>query len=232
MQIDTQPKRLSPLHNQHQTLDARFELQGGWLVPEVYTNTEGEAKALQESVALADISSLGKIILKGVHAGAIISASLGESPSKAGAIIEIEPKHVLVVQLTPDEILMLTPPGAEKELISSLEAEIASQDTFASVVDQTSGLVGLSISGPKSIEVMQKLCAIPFNARDFPDLHVAQSSFAKVRATLIRHDRSASPSFELFADRSYGTYLWDATLDAGREFGIQPAGWETLEGQI
>ena len=230
MQIDTQPKRLSPLQNQNQTLGARFELRGDWLIPEVYTNTEGEAKALQESVSVTDISSWGKLTFKGVHAGAIISASLGESPIKAGAIIEIKPKHILAAQLTLDEFLVLTPPGAEKEIMTALEAEIASQDTFVSLIDQTSGLVGFSIAGLESTEAMRKLCALSFNSKDFPDMHVAQSSFAKVHATIIRHDRSAAPAFELFADRSYGAYLWDAILDAGKEFDIQPVGWEALEG--
>lgn len=230
MHLDSELKRLSPLHNQHQSLDAHFNFQGGWLIPEVYTNVDSEAKVLQESVGLADMSSWGKLILKGLHAGAVISASFGESPTKAEVILENKSKHILVAQLTLDEFLILTPPGAEKEITTALEAEIASQNTFATLIDQTSGLVGLSISGPKSREVMQKLCAVSFSEIRFSNLHVAQSSFAKVRATILRHDRSAAPAFELFADCSYGAYLWDAILDAGREFGIQPVGRETLEG--
>ena len=229
MEKDTQPKRLGPLHDQHQILGARFDLRGGWLVPEVYTNVEGKAKVLQENVGLTDISAWGKITLKGDHSGAIISASLGETPTEAGVVIEIKPKQIFVAKITPDEFLLLTSPGSEKVVTAALEAEIASQNTFASLIDQTSGLVGFSILGPESTEVMRKLCALSFNSKDFPNMHVAQSSFAKVRATILRHDRSASPAFELFADRSYGEYLWDVILDAGREFGIQPVGWETME---
>ena len=230
MQVGTQPTRLSPLYDQHQTLGARFELRGGWLIPDVYTNAESESKALQESVGLADISAWGKLTLKGVAAGAVVSASLGESPDDVGAVIEIKPRHILVAQLTPDEFLILTSPGEEKEIAASLEAEIATQDAIVSIVDQTSGLVGFSISGPESTEVMRKLCALSFNAIDFPNLHIAQSSFAKVRATIFRYDRGVFPRFELFADRSYSEYLWDAILDAGMEFDLQPVGWEAMGG--
>jgi sarcosine oxidase subunit alpha len=230
MQVDdTQPKRLSPLYEQHQTLGARFYVRNRWLVPEVYTTTEDEAEVLQGRVGLTDISSWGKLTLKGIDVGAIIFASFGESPTKARVAEEIKPKHILVAQLTPDEFLVLTPPGMEKEIADVLETEIASQSTFVSLIDQTSGLVGFSIVGQESTELMRKLCALSFNTMDFPDLHVAQSSFAKVRATIIRHNRDASPTFELFADRSYGEYLWNAILDAGREFGIQPVGWKVLE---
>ena len=229
MDVDMQPKRLSPLHEHHQTLGAHFVLRGGWLVPEVYANAEDESRALQENVGLTDISSWGKLTLKGLHAGTIIAASLRESPTKAGVVVEIKPKQILVAQLTPDEFFVLTPPDAEKEITTTLEAEIAAQDTFVSIIDQTSGLVGFSISGPESTGMMRKLCTLSFNSKDFPDLHVAQSSFAKIRTTILRHGRGTSPAFELFADRSYGKYLWDAILDAGREFSIQPVGWEATK---
>ena len=72
MQVDdTQPKRLSPLYEQHQTLGARFYVRNGWLVPEVYTTTEDEAEVLQGRVGLTDISSWGKLTLKGIDVGAI-----------------------------------------------------------------------------------------------------------------------------------------------------------------
>jgi heterotetrameric sarcosine oxidase gamma subunit len=228
MPLDPEPKRLSPLHNRHQTLGAHFDLRGDWLIPEVYTASAEEAAALREGVGLIDISIWGKLILKGVNTSAVIAACLGDSPAKPGEVREIKSNQISAAELTPDEFLILTPPGAEKKLATSLEVAITSQDIFASVIDQTSGLVGLSISGPKSTAVMRKLCAIPFSSKDFPNLCVAQSSFAKVRATIIRHDGSDSPAFELFADCSYGEYLWEAILDAGSEFGIRPVGWEAI----
>lgn len=231
MQIKPEPNRLSPLHTQHQMLNARFSPREGWLIPDAYTTPEGETAALQRNVGLADISAQGKVIVKGLEADGIISAHFGKTPAKFGEVLEIESNHLLVARLTMDEFLILTPPGIEQEIVSSLEAEISSQNTFVSVIDQTSGLVGLSISGPESSRVMMKLCALDFNPIAFPNLHVAQSSFSKVRATIIRHDQGGLPTFELFADRSYADYLWDAILDAGMEFGIQLVGWEALRGQ-
>ena len=228
-QVENRPKRLSPLHEQHKILGARFDLRDGWLIPEIYTAVEEEATVLQESVGLIDISAWGKLDLKGTQAGTVVSMHFGNTPAKPGDVIEIESNHILVAELTSDEFLVLLPPGAEKEIRTALETEIASQDTFVSLIDQTSGLAGFSISGSASAGVMKKLCALSFSSKEFPNMHVAQSSFAKVRATIIRHDQSNLPTFKLFSDRSYGEYLWDAILDAGREFGIQPVGWETTK---
>lgn len=229
MQIDSDPRRLSSVHERHQTLNARFGLRGGWFVPEIYTSHEQEITALRESVGLVDISARGKLILKGAEVDGIINENLGKTSTRPGDAIESQSKQILVAKLTSDELFILTPPGAEQEIGSSLEAEIASQNSFVSVIDQTSGLAGLQISGPKSIGVMCKLCALDFSSNNFPNLHVAQSSFAKVQATIVRHDRDKILAFELFSDRSYAEYLWGAILDAGKEFDIQPVGWEVTE---
>lgn len=230
MPFNPKPNRLSPLHSQHQTLGAHFGPQGDWLIPEVYTTAVEETTVLRENVGLIDISAWGKLTLKGAKALTVLAACFGDIPTKPGEVREIKVNHISVAALTPDEFLILTPPGAEKELATSLETEIIAHGIFVSVIDQTSGLVGLSISGPRTTELMRKLCAIPFHSGEFPNLSVVQSSFAKIRGMIIRHDRGDLPTFELFADCSYGEYLWESILDAGKEFGIRPVGWEAMGG--
>ena len=228
MQLDSEPKRLSPLHNRHQTLKASIYHLGGWLIPEVYTSSADETAALRDRVGLGDISAMGKLVLKGTKANGIIIAHFGTIPIKPGDVIEDKSQQVLVAKMTSDEFLILTQPGEEKELADLLETEIASHNIFVNIIDQTSGLVGLLISGPKSIQLMRKLCALDFNSTEFPNLHVAQSSFAKVRAAIICHDRGDLTAYELYAGRSYADYLWTAILDAGKEFDIKPVGWKAV----
>ena len=105
-----------------------------------------------------------------------------------------------------------------------LEQTRAAKDLFVSVINQTSGLAGLLIVGPDSRAVMAKLCALQFHPREFPNLRVAQSSFAKVRATIIRNDLGELSAFTLYFARANGEYIWDTVLDAGGEFGMQPFG--------
>jgi heterotetrameric sarcosine oxidase gamma subunit len=228
MQLNPEPKRLSPLFNHHKTMNASLNNWEGWLVPEAYALSTDENAVLRNSVGLVDISAKGKLTLKGTKADGLITANFGTIPTNRGDVIEVKSSQSFVAKLTPDEFLILTPPGREKVLATSLETEITSYNAFVSLIDQTSGLVGLLVSGPNSTGVMRKLCALDFNPMDFPNLHVAQSSFAKVRATIIRNDRENSPTFELYADRSYADYLWMAVLDAGMEFEIQPVGWKAV----
>jgi len=168
MQLKSEPNRLSPLHIQHQSMNARFNVQAGWMIPEVYTTLAEEAAALQENVGLADISARGKLILKGLDTGGIITSRVWESPTQSGDVIEIESNHLLIAKSTNDELIILTAPGVEQEIETSLEAEISSQNMFASVINQTSGLAGFLISGPKSIGVMSKRARWISIKRTFP----------------------------------------------------------------
>jgi glycine cleavage system aminomethyltransferase T len=96
------------------------------------------------------------------------------------------------------------------------------------IAHRTSGLAGVMLAGPHSTELLSKLSALPVAPS-----HVAQTSVAKVRAIVVRRDvtgvGSSTAAFELFVDRPFGEYLWDAVLDAGAEFGIRPFGTAALE---
>jgi len=229
MQFQITPKRQSPLQDRHQSLEAQFSSKGAWLVPEVYTDFKSELSALQESIGIADITAMGKLTVRGQGAADLVELSLGIIPARPGEINIIESKGVIVAYLYHDEFFIFTPPGEEKNTAESLGTRVADQDSLITVVDNTSGLVGLSLSGPNSRSVMRKLCALSLDEKQFPNMRAAQTSFAKVRTTILRRDIEKAPRYDLFAERSYGEYLWDSILDAGMEFGIQPVGWQALE---
>ena len=73
--------------------------------------------------------------------------------------------------------------------------------------------------------MLRKLCALPLDPRDFPNLRVAQSSLAKVHCILVRRDLGGLPGFDLYVERPYGDYVWRSVIDAGQEFGMVPFGW-------
>jgi glycine cleavage system aminomethyltransferase T len=51
---------------------------------------------------------------------------------------------------------------------------------------------------------------------------------AKLATDVIRDDIRLERSYLLHCERSSGQYLYDALLDAGREFGIEPDGFAEL----
>jgi heterotetrameric sarcosine oxidase gamma subunit len=232
--------RLSPLHVAHARLDARFENLSGWEVPRVYTSAEAEAEALHQRVGVADISAVGKILVRGNAAG-LLGAALGAAPTVVGGVTAVTLHDATglpvgpgsVTQLASDEFLLVTPAGVAQQIVNRLELQrvAPTTDDFnsqVSIVDRTSGLAGLLLAGPRSRDLLSKLSALPLAPERFPNQCAAQTSVGKVHATVVRQDMADVVAFDLYFDRSYGEYLWNVVLDAGLEFGIHPFGTQTL----
>ncbi|MCI0552445.1 MAG: hypothetical protein L0287_15960, partial [Anaerolineae bacterium] len=108
------------------------------------------------------------------------------------------------------------------DLAAELDAGFRQAGRFAHAIDYGGGTAILSLAGQAVPEVLSKLCGLDFHPERFPDLHVAQTSAAKIKTLIARHDASGrAPSgraYSLHVDAPSGQYLWDVVLDAGQEF--------------
>lgn len=223
-------ERAGPLTNVHRVQQAAFTEVNGWKVPLHFGSIPKERKAVHKRVAVIDLSLLGKIFLRGQNLEVEFKAFVENSPTEIGQVIPI---HDMVQERVPllriaylaqGEHFILTPPGEEEELRTTMSTSRGWGEKTV-WTDQTAGLMGMAIAGPSSRDVMRKLCSLPLDHGALPNFHAVQTRFAKTRTIIIRHDLGGNPCFELFADRSYAEYLWQAVLDAGLKAEIQPVGW-------
>jgi heterotetrameric sarcosine oxidase gamma subunit len=219
------PIRLSPLHGRHTELGAGFSDVAAWKVPQAYQSAAREAAAIRERVAVADLSFKGKVTVTGDGAGDLIARTFQLVHRPDGRSLAAN-NGMTSLPLTADEYLLLSPPGGEDEIVRCLAD---AGEPAVTVVDLTHGLAGFLLAGRDSSHLLRKICALPFDAVDFPSGHVAQTSLARVHATIVRHDRDGLPAFEIYVERPYGEYVWDVIFDAGAEFGIVPFGWQMEE---
>ena len=223
------PYSTSPLESRHTHLAVDFIDRAGWRLPDRYSSLEAEITAVQQHVGMADLSAKGKLNLKGASLPKFLNRALRIQSFLPGYLtpVQLDHQQLLLAALTSDEALLLTPPGQEEQVIDYLSQTLG--EFLVSFVDRTGGLAGLLLAGSRSRPVMAKLCALSVHPHDFPNFHVAQTSFAKVRATILRRDLGLLPAFELYFDRSYAGYLWETLLDAGKEFSLQPLGCQTVD---
>lgn len=222
--------RKSPLDSKHSVLRATFADEAGWRMPQVYTSLEAEAEAVRERIGVADVSAAGKVIVKGEAAADLVAGALGVAPEMPGDVAAMATdagEDGDIARLARDEFLVVTPAGAEERVAQHLEEQRIARELFVSVINQTSGLAGLIVAGPRCRDLLSKLCALPLDAASFADQHVAQSSVAKVHTIIVRNDLGAVPAFELYFERPYGEYVWESIVNAGQEFGITPFGQQT-----
>src|SRR5918997_2494101 len=73
----------SPLHDRHEALGARFAEFGGWSMPLEYpSGVVKEHTAVREAVGIFDVSHLGKAMVSGPGAAALVNATLSNDLGK------------------------------------------------------------------------------------------------------------------------------------------------------
>jgi heterotetrameric sarcosine oxidase gamma subunit len=173
------------------------------------------------SLRLADRAPLTKLLVR-ANAQGRFAASLDVPFGRA-----LTDGHgTVVVGSGPGEWLLLARPHSLDAVTTHLDT---SDDDLVSVIDVTHGRALMRLTGADASQMLAKVCAIDFSDDVTPTGTAFRSSVAKVATDVIRDDvrstGSTERSYLIHCERSSGQYLFDAILDAGREFGIQVDGF-------
>jgi len=177
------------------------------------------ADAPAAQVRLDDLSGLAKFGLRAPEDGSLAKAlGIGFAVSKRAA------DGSLVIGSGPGEWMVLAEPEVAHPVRASLGSQIAAAEEFASLVDLTHGRALMRLTGPRSADLLAKLCGIDYSDDFTPDGCALRTSVAKLVTDVVRDDQHGVPSYLLHCERSSGTYLFEALVDAGTEFGIETSG--------
>jgi heterotetrameric sarcosine oxidase gamma subunit len=180
---------------------------------------EVSARPATAALTLSDVTARAKVLVKADANGAYAASSLpfGRAARPAAGRLEIGS--------SPGEWLHLGPPGDGPRLLAEISATVAKAGEYVSVLDLTHGGALLRLTGDDAPSLLAKICAIDLSDAVTPDLAAFRSSVAKTVTDVVRDDVGGRRSYLLHCDRSFGQYLFDCVLDAGREFGIEIAGF-------
>ena len=225
------------MHHLHLELGAKMVEAGGWQRPAVYTTVDEEVERLRGAAGLTDVSPDGKISLQGIGVGGMVGGAFAEARSgedlRAGECVFVaasestDASAVLLARLAGDEIVAFTGPSEREGILGSLAGHAG---PTAQAVDLTSALAGAAITGPSAALVLSSVSGLDTSPDNLPDMGCAQGEAAGVHGIFLRADRGGTPAYRLYFGREYGEYVWEALLDAGREYGAAPVGTEALAG--
>jgi heterotetrameric sarcosine oxidase gamma subunit len=167
----------------------------------------------EAALRLVDCTPLAKLQVRAEPDG-VAAEQLGQRFGRAGR----DADGSLVIGSGPGEWLVVGACG-------SAEALAARVPRPARLVDLTHGRALLRLTGADAARLLAKLCPIDLDDRSTPDGAAFRSSVAKLVTDVVREDDANTPSYWLHCEWASGQYLFDALLDAGREFGIEVDGW-------
>ena len=226
------PERRTAMYHAQLAMGAVMADADGWQLPAHYGDASRESVWLRETVGVSDVSPIGKLRAVGEDAAQAVGALVPRAPDLSiGSVGEADSPlerggKLLAARLAPDEILLLTPTGESSSAVTAiLASETAS---CAHIVDVTSALTGVSIIGPATQELMNRVTELDVSPCSLTDLSCVQSRFAEGQGLLLRRDVHGIPIYQLYAGREFGEFLWEVLVETAKEVGGGPVGTEAL----
>jgi sarcosine oxidase subunit gamma len=228
---DRAPRR-SFIYRVLQHAGARFTPVNDATIAVDYGKAVEDEMAQARNMGIADLSVLARTGFKG--AGTVewlTSQGLAIGPDSNRAYPQTGGE--LAARLAPTEVFLIDSLAGTGDLIHRLNA------AWGWGSDKPRRLIGypmprseshawFMITGERAPTMFAKICGVDLRPHRFAAGAIAQTSVAKMSATVICADLGAVPAFHLLADSASAEYLWLCLCDAMAEFAGAPVGWSAL----
>jgi glycine cleavage system T protein len=245
--------RLTPFHAREQALGAVFFEGAGWERPRWYEANapllEGrewplrgqwearnwspiagaEHRAIREAAGMMDLTPFVKLRIAGPGALAFVqrlaSADLDRSPGRVTYTLLLNERggiaaDLTITRLADDEFLLVDGAGTGLRTIKRVR-ELAQAAGEVTVEDVSSSMCCIGMWGPYAQAIVDSIADDPVT---FGRFRAAQIRLAGIPCLMLRVSYVGEHGWEIYAHTEYGVRLWDVLAEAGRPFGIAPAG--------
>ena len=245
----SKPTRKSPMHKWHENNNAVFVDAGVWLRPRYYKigdenlfdASKREAENVRKNVGVCDVTTLGKIDVKGpdaseflnrVYTNAWLKLPIGKA--RYGVMLRedgIVMDDGTTTRISEHHYHMTTTTAQAANVLSHLEyyLQVVWPDLNVNVVSTTEQWAGAAIAGPNSRKLLEKLFPnSDVSNEGLPFMGYLEGDLFGVKARIFRISFSGELAFEVNVESNFGNYMWEKIIEIGKEFNIQPYGTEAL----
>src|SRR5690625_4573533 len=206
---------------------ARFAEVAGAAVAMTYGREPPEVEQARR-LALADLSPLPRVGFKGPGVGEWLADQGMNAPAESNRAT-VQDNGSVVARLSPAELLVLDDLAGESGTVERLRTdwqnrEKTSEGSWAFMAPREDSHAWFSLAGADVPAMLAKLCAVDLRPGNFTDGAIAQTSVARLSATVIRCDLGETLHYHLLADSAAAAYLWECLMDAMDEFHGKPVG--------
>ncbi|MEA2270283.1 MAG: sarcosine oxidase, subunit alpha, partial [Solirubrobacteraceae bacterium] len=226
----------SSIHGRHRDLGAKVMWAGDWRRAYDYGDAQGEAIAVQKAAGLIDVSTLGKMLVRGPDAGVFLDRlypnrfsnlkpgriRYGVIASDAGRIVD----DGTICRLDDDSFYVTTTSSGAGAMEEWFGWWLADWKLDVHMTDLTQGVSAVNLAGPKARDILAKLTDIDVSNDAFQYMDGKRALVAGVPCLLLRIGFVGEVGYEIHYPAAHGEYLWDALLEAGKEHGVKPFGLE------
>lgn len=231
-----EPAKRSAIHGAHLDLGANIKWAGDWERAYDYGDPEGEALAVHRAAGLIDVSTLGKLLVRGPEAGEFLDrlypnrlsnldvgrVRYGVLTSDSGRIMD----DGTITRLDEQTFYVTTTSSGAGAVEQWFSWWLADWRMAVQLSDVTQGLCAVNLAGPRSREILARLTDLDSSPEVFKYLDARQAPVAGVRALLMRIGFVGELGYEIHFPAAFGEDVWNEILSAGEAEGIRPFGLE------
>lgn len=223
----------SPVHRRHRELRATVKWAGDWRRAYDYGDPEGEAVAVQTTAGVIDVSTLGKLIVRGPDAGELLDrlypnriSNLAPGRIRYGVLLSDAGRITddgTIGRLDEDTFYVTTTSGGAAAVEQWFSWWMATWDLDVQLTDVTQGLAAINLAGPQARTMLSGLTDLDVSNEGFKYLDAKQAMVADIQCLLLRIGFVGEVGYEIHCAAPHGEKLWDALAGAGaRPFGLEP----------
>ena len=235
--------QLVPLNEVHKQLGAKMVEFGGWMMPLLYNSIVEEHLATRQAAGLFDISHMGEFVVSGAGAADFLNYCLtndvrrlavGQGQytllcNERGGVVD----DLYVFRVRPQEFLLVVNAAridADWEWLETLVDRCPAMDGFR-LRNESADFAAFALQGPRSREILAKVLpggsiggalvteVVQLRKNQWAGF-VLEGEPLGVSCT----GYTGEDGFELLMRPPLAEALWRRLLDAGRPFGLKPAG--------
>jgi sarcosine oxidase subunit alpha len=231
-----EPAKRSAIHGRHRELNANVMWAGDWRRPYDYGDPEAEVLAVHRAAGLIDVSTLGKLLVRGPDAGEFLDRlypnrlsnlkpgriRYGVINTDAGRIVD----DGTICRIDDDTFYVTTTSSGAGAVEEWFSWWLTDWGMRVYLTDITQGLAAVNLAGPKAREIMARVTDLDCSNDAFKYLDGKRALIAGVPCLILRIGFVGELGYEIHCPSAHGEHLWDALLEAGAAFGIRPFGLE------
>jgi sarcosine oxidase subunit alpha len=231
-----EPAKRSAIHGRHRDLGATVLWAGDWRRAYDYGDPHGEALNVHRRAGLIDVSTLGKLIVRGPEAGEFLDrlypnrlsdlapgrTRYGVVTSDAGRILD----DGTVCRLDHDSFYVTTTSTGAAAVEEWFAWWLAAWGMRVHLTDVTQTLGAVNLAGPRARQIITAVTDLDCAPDAFRYLDAKRAPVAGVPCLILRVGFVGELGYEMHFPAAHGEHLWDALLAAGADHGLRPFGLE------
>jgi aminomethyltransferase len=225
----------TPFYTRHIALGAKMVPFAGFEMPLEYTGIRDEHLTVREKVGVFDVSHMGEFWVKGPNAleflqyvtsndvAALVDGKVQYScfPNGKGGIID----DLLVYRISAEHYLLVVNAANVEKDFSWLSGQSKAFGVMVGrdLVSDSERYGQLAVQGPLALEAMQKLTEE--SVLDMPYYTSKVIRIAGIDDVIFSTTGyTGSGGCEIYVPADRAAILWEAVMEAGKDYGIKPVG--------